>query len=44
MADFDVLVTGGGTGNDVAAVAADAGLETALVEPSPSAAPVSTGV
>lgn len=35
MADFDVLVIGGGTGNNVAAAAADAGLETALVEPGP---------
>lgn len=34
MADFDVLVTGGGTGNNVGA-AADVGLETALVEPGP---------
>ena len=35
MTDFDVLVIGGGTGNNVAAAAADAGLETALVEPGP---------
>jgi mycothione reductase len=35
MADFDVLVIGGGTGNNVAAAAADVGLETALVEPGP---------
>ncbi|MFB6161652.1 MAG: NAD(P)/FAD-dependent oxidoreductase [Haloferacaceae archaeon] len=35
MTDFDVLVVGGGTGNNVAAAAADAGLETALVEPGP---------
>ncbi len=35
MADFDVVVIGGGTGNNVAAAAADAGLETALVEPGP---------
>jgi dihydrolipoamide dehydrogenase len=32
MADYDVVVVGGGTGNNVAAAAADAGLETALVE------------
>ncbi|MEF8824910.1 MAG: dihydrolipoyl dehydrogenase [Halapricum sp.] len=35
MVDFEVLVIGGGTGNNVAAAAADAGLETALVEPGP---------
>ena len=35
MADYEVLVIGGGTGNNVAAAAADAGLETALVEPGP---------
>ena len=35
MTDFDVLVIGGGTGNNVATAAADAGLETALVEPGP---------
>jgi dihydrolipoamide dehydrogenase len=35
MPDFDVLVIGGGTGNNVAAAAADAGLDTALVEPGP---------
>ena len=35
MTDFDVLVIGGGTGNNVAAAAADAGLDTALVEPGP---------
>jgi len=35
MTDFDVLVIGGGTANNVAAAAADAGLETALVEPGP---------
>ncbi len=35
MSDFEVVVIGGGTGNNVAAAAADAGLETALVEPGP---------
>ena len=35
MANFDVIVVGGGTGNNVAAAAADAGLDTALVEPGP---------
>ena len=35
MSDFDVIVIGGGTGNNVAAAAADARLETALVEPGP---------
>jgi len=35
MADYDLLVVGGGTGNNVAAAGADAGLETALVEPGP---------
>ncbi|WP_433634150.1 dihydrolipoyl dehydrogenase family protein [Halomicrococcus sp. NG-SE-24] len=35
MTSFDVIVIGGGTGNNVAAAAADAGLETALVEPGP---------
>ena len=35
MTDFDVLVIGGGTANNVAAAAADDGLETALVEPGP---------
>jgi dihydrolipoamide dehydrogenase len=35
MVDYDVLVVGGGTGNNVAAAAADAGLETALVETGP---------
>jgi len=32
VTDYDVLVVGGGTGNNVAAAAADAGLETALIE------------
>ena len=32
MTEYDVLVVGGGTGNNVAAAAADAGLDTALVE------------
>jgi dihydrolipoamide dehydrogenase len=32
MAHYDILVVGGGTGNNVAAAAADAGEETALVE------------
>ncbi|MFB6163470.1 MAG: NAD(P)/FAD-dependent oxidoreductase, partial [Halococcoides sp.] len=32
---YDVLVIGGGTGNNVAAAAADAGLDTALVEKGP---------
>ena len=35
MADYEVAVIGGGTGNNVAAAAADAALETALVEPGP---------
>jgi len=35
MSEFDVAVVGGGTGNNVAAAAAEAGLETALVEPGP---------
>jgi len=35
MAEFDLIVVGGGTGNNVAAAAADAGLETALVEKGP---------
>jgi dihydrolipoamide dehydrogenase len=35
MADFDLVVVGGGTGNNVAAAGAEAGLETALVEPGP---------
>jgi len=35
MSDFDVLVIGGGTGNNVAHAAATDGLETALVEPGP---------
>ncbi len=32
MSQYEVLVVGGGTGNNVAAAAADAGLDTALVE------------
>jgi mycothione reductase len=35
MPEYDVLVIGGGTGNNVAAAAADAGLDTALVEKGP---------
>jgi dihydrolipoamide dehydrogenase len=35
MGHYDVLVVGGGTGNNVAAAAADAGLDTALVEKGP---------
>ncbi|WP_435078345.1 dihydrolipoyl dehydrogenase family protein [Halococcus sp. AFM35] len=35
MVDFDCIVFGGGTGNTVASAAADAGLETALVERGP---------
>jgi len=35
MSHYDVLVIGGGTGNNVAAAAADAGQETALIEPGP---------
>ena len=35
MTDHEVLVIGGGTGNNVAAAAADAGLDTALIEPGP---------
>jgi dihydrolipoamide dehydrogenase len=35
MTHYDVLVVGGGTGNNVAAAAADAGLDTALVEKGP---------
>jgi mycothione reductase len=35
MPHYDVLVVGGGTGNNVAAAAADNGLETALVEKGP---------
>ena len=33
--EYDLLVVGGGTGNNVAAAGADAGLETALVEKGP---------
>jgi mycothione reductase len=35
MADFDLIVFGGGTGNTVASAAADEGLETALIEKGP---------
>lgn len=35
MADFDLLVVGGGTGNTVASTAAEEGLETALIEKGP---------
>lgn len=35
MTHFDVLVIGGGTGNNTAMAAAERGLETALVEPGP---------
>ena len=35
MPHHDLLVVGGGTGNNVAAAGADAGLDTALVEPGP---------
>ncbi|QCC51680.1 dihydrolipoyl dehydrogenase family protein [Halapricum salinum] len=35
MTHYDVLVVGGGTGNNVAAAAADAGLDTALIEKGP---------
>ena len=35
MTQYDLLVVGGGTGNNVAAAAADAGLDTALVEKGP---------
>jgi mycothione reductase len=35
MTDYDVLVIGGGTGNNVAAAAADEGRDTALVEKGP---------
>jgi mycothione reductase len=33
--EYDLLVVGGGTGNNIAAAGADAGLETALVEKGP---------
>lgn len=36
MTNYDMLVIGGGTGNNVAAAAADTGLETALVRESAS--------
>lgn len=35
MPHHDMLVVGGGTGNNVAAAAADAGLDTGLVEKGP---------
>jgi mycothione reductase len=35
MTDFDLVVIGGGTGNSVAAAAAEAGEKVALVEPGP---------
>ncbi|SDG06473.1 dihydrolipoyl dehydrogenase [Halorientalis regularis] len=35
MPHHDLLVIGGGTGNNVAAAGADAGLDTALIEPGP---------
>ncbi|RXK51150.1 dihydrolipoyl dehydrogenase [Halorientalis pallida] len=35
MPHHDLLVVGGGTGNNVAAAGADAGLDTALIEPGP---------
>jgi dihydrolipoamide dehydrogenase len=35
MADYDLLVLGGGTGNQVAAAAADAGMDTALIDRGP---------
>jgi dihydrolipoamide dehydrogenase len=35
MTDFDLVVIGGGTGNTVAAAAAEAELDTALIEPGP---------
>jgi len=35
MPHHDLLVVGGGTGNNVAAAGADAGVDTALVEPGP---------
>jgi dihydrolipoamide dehydrogenase len=35
MTEFDLIVIGGGTGNNVARAGAEAGLDTALVEPGP---------
>ena len=39
MAEFDVIVASGGTGNNIAAVASDTGRKTALVEPGSSGGP-----